>query len=104
MANSVKSMKPWTVALCAAAAAVVVSGATAPLAAADPTPGAGSASEAIGELRTEGYDVQVNWLEGHPNVPLSECRVNDIHNPNSGPLDTTMLNTVYVDVECPNAK
>jgi hypothetical protein len=84
--------------------AVALSLAAAPLAGAYPTPGAGSASDAIAELQNEGYDVEINWLEGHPNVPLAECRVDEIHDPNTLPLSTTTLNTVYVDVQCPNAK
>ena len=93
-----------TVALWVAAGAAVLSVACAAPALAVPTPGAGSASDAFTELATEGYDVEINWLEGHPNVPLAECRVNAIHDLNSSPPSTTTLNTVYLDVQCPNAK
>ena len=45
-----------------------------------------------------------NWLEGHPNVPLRECRVTAINDPSSSPVSSSTLETVYVDVACPNAK
>jgi hypothetical protein len=45
--------------------------------------------------------VVINYLQGHPNVPLSECHVNTINNP--GHM-TSEPSTVYVDVVCPNAK
>jgi hypothetical protein len=47
--------------------------------------------------------VTVNYLQGRPNVPLSECRVNGINNP-SAPTASPSTVTVYVDVLCPNAK
>ncbi|WP_135355673.1 hypothetical protein [Mycolicibacterium sp. NCC-Tsukiji] len=76
-----------------------------------PTPGDGPASTAVQELQSAGYNVSINWLEGHPNVPLSECKVTSI----SG-LRVTMqadgmtlmeparFDTAYVDISCPNAK
>ena len=76
-----------------------------------PTPGDGPASTAVQELQSAGYNVSINWLEGHPNVPLSECKVTSI----SG-LRVTMqadgmtlmeparFDTAYVDITCPNAK
>ena len=81
--------------------------AVAPIAAAStdlPTPGAGPASEAIDQLQAQGFNVSINWLEGHPNVPLRECRVTSVNDPNSSPASTPAQTTVYVDVACPNAK
>ncbi len=93
-----------TMLVCAGATAAV---ALAPIAAADPAfPSAGSesASATIADLQSQGFDVVVNWLQGRPNVPLSECRVNAINNPNSAPPGDSTQSTVYVDVACPNAK
>jgi hypothetical protein len=89
--------------LCAAAAASI---AAAPIAAADPvfpTAGTESASATVMDLEAQGFDVVVNWLQGHPNVPLSECRVNGINDPSHMPSDPS-TSTVYVDILCPNAK
>jgi hypothetical protein len=69
-----------------------------------PTPGVGPASEAIDQLQAQGFNVSINWLEGHPNVPLRECRVTSVNNPSSSPVSSSELTTVYVDVACPNAK
>jgi len=91
--------------VCAAAAASV---AAAPIASADdpvfPTAGTESASATVMDLQAQGFDVVINWLQGHPNVPLSECRVNGINNPSHMAPDSSTLSTVYVDVLCPNAK
>jgi hypothetical protein len=104
-----KSLRPRNVVLWAVAAGAAVSVAAAPIADADPilpVPGGGPASEAIQQLQSAGYNVSINWLEGHPNVPLLECKVTGI----SGlPAATTTtqpaaFDTVYVDVACPNAK
>ena len=81
--------------------------AAAPVAAAStdlPTPGAGPASEAIDELQAKGFNVSINWLEGHPNVPLRECKITSVNDPSSSPMSTPAETTVYVDVTCPNAK
>ncbi|MCX8559584.1 hypothetical protein OS122_01560 [Mycolicibacterium mucogenicum] len=103
-------------AACWAAAAAATVAAT-PAAAANPpilpTPGDGPASVAVQQLQSAGYNVSINWLEGHPNVPLSECKVTSI----SGlkvtvtqsdfvmmTMDPGSFDTVYVDVACPNAK
>jgi hypothetical protein len=106
---TVKSLSPRNVVLWAVAAGVAVSVAAAPIAAAEPilpVPGGGPASEAIEQLQSAGYNLSINWLTGHPNVPLLECMVTGI----SGlPAATTAtepvkFDTVYVDVACPNAK
>jgi hypothetical protein len=90
--------------MCAGAAASI---AAAPIASAEPVfPRAGteSASATVMDLEAQGFDVVINWLQGHPNVPLSECRVNTINNPNREAPDPATLAIVYVDVVCPNAK
>jgi len=79
----------------------------APIASADPvfpTAGSESASTTVMDLDSQGYDVVINVLQGNPNVPLSECKVNGINNPSHMPPDASTLSTVYVDVLCPNAK
>ena len=80
--------------------------AAAPIAGADPsfpTAGAESASATVNDLQAQGFNVTVNYPQGRPNVPLSECRVNEINNP-SAPTASPSTVTVYVDVLCPNAK
>jgi hypothetical protein len=103
-----KSAKMGAVVLWMAAAGSAASVAAAPIAVADsatlPVPGAGPASEAIQDLQADGHNVMINWLEGHPNVPLSECQVNAIHDPSSSPVGPSSFETIYVDVTCPNAK
>jgi hypothetical protein len=89
----------------AAATAAVLS--TAPSATAEPAipqAGATDAATTIDALSSSGFDVQVNFLEGRPNVPLRECKVDAIRNPNGPMASMVMLSTVYVDVACPNAK
>jgi hypothetical protein len=54
------------------------------------------------DLESQGFDVVVNFLQGQPNLPLSECRVIGINNPSH--RVPAALSTVYVDVLCPNAK
>jgi hypothetical protein len=85
------------------AAAVFLS--VAPVAAADPVwpvAGAESASATIDDLEAQGYDVQINWVSGVSSVPLSQCNVTAIHNPNHSAPTENSLETVYVDVSCPN--
>jgi hypothetical protein len=89
--------------LAAAAVAGLIGGA--PIAAADPSwpvAGAESASDTIDDLQAQGYDVQINWVNGYPRVPLSECWVRAIHNPDRSGQPPTTFTTVYVDVSCPN--
>jgi hypothetical protein len=93
----------------AVAAGAAVSVAAAPIAYADPilpVPGGGPASEAIQQLQSAGYNVSINWLEGHPNVPLSECKVTGISGLRAATTtpQPAEFDTVYVDVACPNAK
>ena len=76
-----------------------------PVAAAEPVwpvAGAESAGATIDDLEAQGYDVQVNWVSGVSSVPLSWCKVTAIHNPNHSAPSENTLETVYVDVSCPN--
>ena len=102
MPTIISALKPISWLICAGAA---VSIAAAPIAGADdafPTAGSESAGATVMDLEAQGFDVVVNFLQGHPNVPLSECRVNTINNPNH--MTPATMSTVYVDVACPNAK
>ncbi len=100
----------------AAVASAAVALAVAPAAAAAPpslpTPGDGPASIAVQQLQSAGYNVSINWLEGHPNVPLSECKVTGISGLRVSMTQTdgmtlmepARFDTAYVDIVCPNAK
>lgn len=97
------SRGPRALALCSFAAAVAALVA-APQALADPQAGSASADIIVSELTASGFDTQINYLQGNPNVPLKECRVDAIRNPNGPMASMIMLSAVYVDVSCPNAK
>ena len=88
-----------------ATGAAVASMAVAPISAADPVwpvGGAEPADATIQDLETQGYDVQINWVTGYPSVPLYECWVDAIHNPNTGPRED-ILTTVWVAIGCPSS-
>jgi hypothetical protein len=68
-----------------------------------PVAGGEDARATVDDLQAQGYDVQINWVSGAPSVPLHRCKVTAIHNPNREPPTSDMLDTVYVDVSCPNA-
>ncbi|MEU0498123.1 hypothetical protein [Mycobacterium sp. NPDC006124] len=75
----------------------------APVAVADPSSLAGQpADAAVAELQAQGYDVQLNWVNGFDTKPLSECRVTNVNDPASSPPAPGTFTTVYVDVVCPN--
>jgi hypothetical protein len=101
------SLKPglFTVMLIATGAAVA-SIASAPTTVADPiwpVGGAEPADATIEDLESQGYTVQINWVSGYPTVPLYECWVDDIHNPNgTGPPSPNTLAIVWVDIGCPS--
>lgn len=80
---------------------VAVSIALAPPAVADPPnipePGSESAAATIGDLDSAGYDVQVQYENGAPNVPLSQCTVTDINT--AGPAGSQGI--AYVTINCP---
>jgi hypothetical protein len=87
------------------AAAGIAAIAAAPSAAADPVwpvGGAEPADATIEDLEEQGYDIQVNWVTGYPTVPLSECWVDAIHNPDGPPTSQDQLAIVYVDIGCPS--
>jgi hypothetical protein len=76
-----------------------------PVAAADPVwPSAGdqSADATVDDLKAQGYDVQINWVNGYSTRPLWECSVPAIHNPNRTDAPPDTFTTVYVDVSCPD--
>jgi hypothetical protein len=91
------SFKPRYFALLLVAAGAVASIAVTPIAAGDPPnvpqPGSESATATINDLAGMGYNVQINWVNGNPDVSLSQCWVNGI--------DTAAAPTAYVDIECP---
>lgn len=62
-----------------------------------PQPGSESAAATIGDLDDAGYDVQTQFENGSPNVPLSQCTVtaiNTVGSAGSQPL-------AYVTINCP---
>ena len=61
-----------------------------------------SAESVIGNLKSEGYNVVINWLTGYDTVPLWACTVANVDNPNDAPPPPGTFTTVYVDVSCPN--
>jgi hypothetical protein len=78
---------------------------SAPTADAEPVwPAAGdqSAGSTIEDLKAQGYDVGINWVGGDRNLPLSQCWISAIHNPNRSGEPPTTFTTVYVDVACPD--
>ena len=98
------SLKLATTAAALAASFVVASTVSAPIARADPVwpvGGGEDAASTIDDLQSQGYDVAINWVSGYPTVPLFECWVDAVHNPD-GPANPTRLSTVYVDIGCPS--
>src|SRR6202162_6530180 len=63
-----------------------------------PNPGSEDASATISDLEARGYDVQVQYTNGLPDVDLNQCWVNTI---NTADAAAGGLRTVYIDVECP---
>lgn len=89
---------------CLAALLVSLGGAL-PLAAAaraDPVDTGGPADAVVADLKAEGYNVVINWLNGFDTVPLSRCTVQDVNNPDSSAPKPGSFTTVYVDVVCSN--
>jgi hypothetical protein len=90
--------------LVAAGSATLI--ATAPNATADPAwpvAGAESASDTIRDLQDQGYNVAVNWVNGHQGSDLSRCSVSAIYNPDrSAQSPPPQSTTVYGDVQCPH--
>ena len=95
------SLRPRSYALLALGLIVAVpSPLTAPASAdppAIPEAGSESAAATIGDLDDAGYDVQLQYSSGTPEVPLSQCAVTNIDTVGSAggqPL-------AYVTVDCP---
>jgi len=87
----------WSVvAACTAAFAL------APSAGADIVSTAGSAADVVNNLKSKGYLVQINWLNGAATKPLDLCWVDGINDPGDIKPGGAATPTVYVDVECPN--
>ena len=60
-----------------------------------PTAGSESAAATIGDLDDLGFDVQINYENGVPNVSLSQCTVTDINTVGSAgsqPIATITIN------------
>jgi hypothetical protein len=83
-------------------AAILAATAGAPPVVADPDIVGGSASDVIDDLKSQGYNVEINWTTGFNTKPLSECWVTNINNPGDETPSKTTFVTVYVDVTCPN--
>jgi hypothetical protein len=86
--------------------AVITAIAAAPVATADlvfPTAGSESVGATVNDLKAQGFNVAINYLEGQPDVALSACKVTAINNPSAPTADPATV-TVSVDVACPNAK
>ncbi len=69
---------------------------------AEPVDTGGSAQSVIDDLKSEGYDVQINWLTGFDTESLSVCTVSNVNILGETPPGSGNLATVYVDVSCPN--
>ncbi|PND59182.1 hypothetical protein CRM90_03295 [Mycobacterium sp. ENV421] len=73
----------------------------APLAVADPPsipePGSESAAATIRDLDAAGYDVQLQYENGAPLSPLSQCTVTDINT--TGSAGSQGL--AYITINCP---
>jgi len=64
-------------------------------------PHAETAADAIDELKTQGYNVQINGLV---QAPLSECTATGVHPSldNTATLQEKEHTQVFVDVSCPS--
>jgi hypothetical protein len=96
--------KAFALLLVAAGGATLI--ATAPIASADPVwpvAGAESAADTVRDLQDQGYNVSINWVNGHQGSDLSRCDVSAIYNPDrSAESPPPQSTTVYVDVQCPH--
>ena len=61
-----------------------------------------TAADTINDLEAEGYTVQINWIRGASNQPLSQCWSTGVNNPNRSGGPPTGFTVVYVDVACPD--
>jgi hypothetical protein len=62
-----------------------------------PEAGSESAAATIGDLDDAGYDVQIQFENGTPEVPLSQCDVTNIDTVGSA----GSLPLAYITVNCP---
>ena len=67
-----------------------------------PIASASGADAIIADLQGQGYNVQINWLNGFDTKPLSTCTVTNVNNPDHSGAPMTPGDTIYVDVRCPN--
>jgi hypothetical protein len=94
-------------AITTAAFGALAAGAVALAGAASAVPiGGSNADEAVRNLQSQGFNVQIN---GGGTSPLSHCIVSDVHGLNNSNVDSsgrridnTQFNTVTVDVFCPS--
>jgi hypothetical protein len=102
--RTVVSLKFVFFAPLAAAAVAAASIAVAPIASADPgwpVAGAESAADTVRDLQSQGYNVQINWVNGISRGDLSRCSVRAIYNPDRSAISPPpQATTVYVDVDC----
>jgi hypothetical protein len=77
-------------------------GAAAVALAAAPVAAAAGADATIADLQSQGYIVQINWINGYNTKPLSTCTVTNVNNPDRSGAAPQPGATVYVDVRCPN--
>lgn len=61
-----------------------------------PEPGSESAAATVGDLDAAGYDVQLQYENGVPDVPLSQCTVTDINTVGSAGSQPL----AYVTINC----
>jgi hypothetical protein len=64
-----------------------------------PEAGSESAAATIGDLDDAGYDVQIQYESGTPEVPLSQCAVTNINT--IGSAGSQQL--AYITINCPGA-
>ncbi len=63
---------------------------------AEPSGGGQSPGQTVQELKSQGYNVQIQWVQGEPDVvPLSQCVVTNVN--------TDAAPKAYVSVSCPAA-
>lgn len=88
------TMGAKSIALAIAVAGFALAGVTAPAA------NAHGADAVVRDLESEGYLVQINWLNGQNGQQMSYCTVVRVNNPSSS--EPNPGDTVYVDITCPN--
>ena len=62
-----------------------------------PEAGSESAAATIGDLDDAGYDVQIQYESGTPEVPLSQCAVTNINTVGSAGSQPV----AYITISCP---